>query len=238
MWQDFRAVLADSFARVSDAFVAVVPGALAMLVIVGVALVLAALVRLLLERALARMGFDRRAREWGLVSGQDLDPHHRPSHLVARGAFWLVLLAGAAVALDALGAASTSALGRELLGYLPRLVSGLLVFLVGLGAARFLERSALIGCVNLRLENGRFVAAGVKWLVLLFATAMAIERLGVGGGLAAASFAILLAGAALAAALAAGLGARSWISRALEKRDEGQASTPAPRDEERRIQHL
>jgi hypothetical protein len=241
MWNEVGRVLSEAFARLGAVLVADLPALVAMFLVLAGALMLAAAVRALLRRVLARIGFDRRAREWGMTSGRNLGPHHEPSWLVARGAFWFVVVAGIAVALDVLGAATTTALGQTILNFLPRLVIGILIFLVGIGAARFLERSVLIGAVNRQVQQARHLAMAVKWLVFVLAAAMALEHVGVGGGLATLAFGIVLGGVMLAAALAVGLGARDAVARALERRLPQDPAPPAEGNggrEEQRIQHL
>lgn len=240
MWNEVGRVLSEAFARLGRVLVADLPALVAMFLVLAGALVLAAAVRTLLRRILARIGFDRRAREWGMTTGRSLAPHHEPSGLVARGAFWFVAVAGIAVALDVLGASTTTALGLTILAFLPRLLVAILIFLVGIGAARFLERSVLIGAVNRQISQARHLAMAVKWLVFVLAAAMALEHVGVGGGLATMAFGIVLGGVMLAAALAVGLGSRDAVARALERRippdpppgGEGEARDQQP------IQHL
>ncbi len=217
MWHQVQWVFSQAFARIGAVLASDLPGIVAMLIVVLAAIVAAWIVRFALRFGLARVGFDRRAREWGITSGHGLDPHHEPSWLVARGAFWLVIATGVAVALAVLGASTTSALGLELLALLPRLVVGALVVVFGVGAARFLERGVLIGAVNQGLRQARLVAWGVKWIVLALAAAMALQHVGIGGMLPTLASSIVAGGVVLAAALAFGLGARDAISRSLEQ---------------------
>ena len=239
MWNEVGRVLSEAFARLGAVLISDLPALVAMLLVLAGTLILAVAVRALLRRGLARMGFDRRAREWGMTTGRSLARHHEPSWLVARGAFWFVVVAGLAVALDVLGSSTTSALGLTILTFLPRAVVAILIFLVGVGAARFLERSVLIGAVNRQIHQARHIALAVKWLVFVLAAAMALEHVGVGGGLATLAFGIVLGGVMLAAALAVGLGARDTVARALERRlpPEEPSSDDEPR-EEQKIQHL
>ena len=240
MWERVQAVLSEAFSRLGAVLVADLPGFVAMVIVIAGALAGAFLVRAVLRRVLARVGFDRRAREWGMTTGRSLEPHHEPSWLVARGAFWFVILGGLALALDVLGASTTTAVGLSLLAFLPRLVVGAIILLVGIGAARFLERSVLISAVNQQIQQARHLALGVKWLVLVLAAAMALEHVGVGGGLATIAFAILLGGLVLAGAIALGLGARDAVARALDRHLPPAGSAPDDEDQGERpkIQHL
>ena len=238
MWDRVEWLFAQAFGRIGAVLASDLPGIVAMLVVVIAAIVVGFVVRGLLRFGLARVGFDRRAREWGITSGHGLDPHHEPSWLVARGAFWLVVATGIAVALAVLGASTTSALGLQLLGLLPRLVVGALVLVGGVGAARFLERGVLIGAVNQGIRQARLVAWGVKWIVLALAAAMALQHVGVGGLLPTIAFSIVAGGAVLGAALAFGLGARDAVARSLDRPPSSDEDASAKRSTGERIHHL
>jgi hypothetical protein len=236
MWERVGTAFDEAFARLGAVLAADLPGIIAMLLVVLGATVAAFFVRAVLRFALARVGFDRRAREWGMTAGRAVEPHHEPSWLVARGAFWFVVATGVALALEVLGASATSLLGLSLLGILPRLVVGALVLLGGIGAGRFLERAVLIGAVNQGVRRASLVAWAVKWVVYVLAGAMALQHVGIGGALPTLAFTIVVGGLVLAGALAVGLGARAAVSRAL---DHAEADDAVHEDGgEERIHHL
>jgi hypothetical protein len=108
----------------------------------------------------------------------------------------------------------------RLFGYIPNVLAALLVLGVGLFAARFLARSALISAVNMKLQSARLISLGVKWLVLVLAGAMALQHLGIGGSLVTLSFGILFGGIVLALALAVGLGSKDMVSRSWERQSQ------------------
>jgi hypothetical protein len=238
MWKRVEVVFIEAFDRLRAVLAEDLPSIAAMVVVILTAIALAFVVRAFLRWSLARVGFDRRAREWGLTTGRNLEPHHEPSWLVARGTFWLVIATGVALALAVLGASATSAVGVALLGFLPRLVVGALVLLVGTGAARFLERGVLIGAVNQQIRQARLLAVAVKWIVLVLAAAMALQHLGVGGALPTIAFTIVVGGIVLAAALAVGLGARDVVGRTLDRTGQGPRPTPPPDEEREQVHHL
>lgn len=236
MWERVGDVLRQAFGRLGAVLAADLPGFVAMLVVILVAVIAAFAVRAALRFSLARVGFDRRAREWGLTTGRGIEPHRDPSSLVARGAFWIVIASGIALALSVLGASATSLVGFSFLSFVSRLVVGAIIVLAGTAVGRFLERSVLIGAVNQGIRQARVVAWGVKWVVLVLAAAMALQHVGIGGSLPTIAFTIVVGGIVLASSLAFGLGARNAISRALERQAEGDEEK-RERDQDR-IHHL
>jgi hypothetical protein len=236
MWNRVGEVFEEAFSRLGAVLAADLPGIVAMLVVVLAAILAAFLVRAALRFALARVGFDRRAREWGMTGARPAEPRHQPSSVMARGAFWLVIATGVALALAVLGASTTSLLGLSLLGFMPRLVVGMVLLLAGIGAARFLERAVLIGAVNQGIRQARLVAWGVKWVVLALAAAMALQHCGIGGSLPTIAFTIVIGGIVLAVALAVGLGARGAVARALDRKPDPEEEREGA--EEDRVHHL
>ena len=235
MWQAVQDVLGQAWQRIAATMGVILPALLAMLAILVVAALVAFAARWALPRLLARLGLDRRAHALGLTPGRAARNEPPPSVLVGRFVAWCVVLLGVALGLDILGASTTSALGFALIGFLPRLVVAAAVFIVGIGVARWLERTVLIGAVNLQIQSARLLALGVKWFVVIFATALALQHLGVGGPIVVIAFSVLLGGIVLAAALAVGLGSRETVGRAISRRFEG---SQRPRREDRPVQHL
>jgi ABC-type Na+ efflux pump permease subunit len=69
----------------------------------------------------------------------------------------------------------------------------------------------------MNLQYARLLSVGVKWMVTVLAVTIAIERLGIGGGIIRLAFGILFGGIVLALALAVGLGSKELVSRSLER---------------------
>ena len=108
----------------------------------------------------------------------------------------------------------------RLFAYLPNVLVAAVVLIVGVVMSRFLARSILISAVNLQIQSARLLSLGVKWLVIVLTSAMALEQLGIGGQIVQLSFAILFGGIVLTLALAVGLGSKKMVSRSWERQAE------------------
>jgi hypothetical protein len=95
--------------------------------------------------------------------------------------------------------------------------------LLGVLLARFLSRAVLISAVNMQIQSARPLSLAVKWLVLVFAAAMALDHLRVGADIVRLGFAILFGGIVLAVALAIGLGSKDIVSRSWQRQTQGKA---------------
>jgi len=236
MWEETRRTFLESLERVVRTIARLLPGLLALLLIVAVSAGLAILVRAAVRRLCDRLDLDRRLREWG-VAAPAAEGRAGPSLLIARFATWTVLAIGFMVGLSALDATATSTLSMRLLEYLPHALVGLVILAAGLAGSRAVERGVLIGAVNMGLHSARLLGLGARWLVVVFAAAMALEHLGVGGTVLTVSFGILFGGIVLALALAVGLGTKDLIAHSLGRRFPPQEKEEAEREEDE-LRHL
>lgn len=239
MWTDVELAFQDGLHRVALAAAGFLPGVLTMLLVLAFALALAYLIRFGLRRSLAGVDFDRRVHRWGLTSTGEWMPRNAPTEVAAHAGFWFVLLVGFLAGLRVLGTAITDALSARILDYIPNLLAAGLIFAVGMAAARFLERAALVNAVNMQLRSARLVSLGVKWLVVVFTVALALQELRVGGAILTVSFIVVFAGMVLAVALAVGFGARP-AARPAEGRadDDDLGAAPADTGEQQPVQHM
>ena len=217
MWNQAQQALNESMARMLSQFASLLPGVMALIVALLISAAAAWMIAVLLRRSLTGIHFDERLAGWGLPSVAEWSPSKSPTLLVTRSVSWVILLIGLLVGIAAFDANLTSQLVRSLFAYLPNVLAAVLVTVVGSIIARFLARSVLIGAVNMNLQFARLLSAGVKWLVIVLAVAMALEHLKIGAGIVQLAFGILFGGIVLALALAVGLGSKELVSRSLER---------------------
>src|SRR5512138_1660558 len=219
MWENTRSIFIQSLERAVSAVARVAPGLIALLVVFAGSIVVAFLVRAGLQRLCARIELDRWAARWGVSSPEP--GRLQPTAVVTRFGFWSVMAFGFLLGLAIFDAAARTALTSRVADYAPHVLAAAIIFVVGVAAARALERQLIISAVNFGLQQARLVAGAARWLVVTIATGMALEHLGVGGTLLAVVVGIVVGGIALALALAFGLGARVAVAKALERRGGG-----------------
>ena len=220
MWDQVNEALRQSASRLITGVASVLPGVVAMVVAVLIAAMLGWVIRLLLLRMLRGVRFDERVEHLGFGMLAELSPDHSPARLVASAVFWLILLFGLLVGLAAIEPVQTVAVLGTLLGYLPNVVVAILLLTIGALLARFVGRSVLIGAVNMRIQSAKLLSVGVKWMVMVLATAMALTHLQIGGTVLTLAFGILFGGIVLALALAVGLGSKDMVRRSWERQAE------------------
>lgn len=236
MWNQVGHTLNESTVNILSRLAALLPGMLALLIAVLVSIAVAVVVASVLRRFLRGMQFDKQLEVWGFTGVTEFSPAQSPTLLVTRAVAAIIVLLGFALGLSAFDATLTSELALRLFNYLPDVVTAIVVILVGSIVARYLARAVLIESVNMNLHYARFLSLGVKWLVMVFTIAMALNHLEIGSGIVSLAFGILFGGIvlalALAVGLAVGLGSRALVSRSLDH------STKPTVDTEEPIRHI
>ena len=234
MWEQIGQALNQSMVRVLSQLASLLPGILALILALLVSAVVAGVLAAVLRRSLMSVEFDRRLPRWGFPTLAEWSPSKSPTLLVTRAIALIVMLIGFLVGVSAFDVALTSQLVMRLFEYLPNVLAAVVVLVAGTIIARFLARSVLIGAVNMNLQYAPLLSAGVKWLVMVLAVAMALEHLAIGGGIIRMAFAILFGGIVLALALSVGLGSKELVSRSLER----EASRTAAHGSREPVSHL
>ncbi|HUI76350.1 MAG TPA: hypothetical protein VLY24_00505 [Bryobacteraceae bacterium] len=210
-------IFSQASARIAKGVADFLPGLLAFILVFAVSILMAFIARRMIRSFLRGIDFDQRVRHWGFTELAEWSPAHSPSLFMAGLTYWLIILIGILIGMSAFDASVTQELVLRLLNYLPHVLAAILIVTVGFFLARFFARSVLISAVNMQVQSARLLSLGVKWLVMLLAGAMALEHLGIGGGIVELSFGILFGGIVLALALAVGLGSKDMVSRSLER---------------------
>lgn len=224
MWAEFQRALREAATRTIENIASALPGLLVLVVLLGIALAVAIGVRALLLRTLERLDLDRRADRLGLPAADGPQAPRSVASFVASVGFWLILLLGLLAGLTAFDAPLPNRLAISLFEYIPNIVAAVLIVVLGSIAARFLARTVLIGAVNMRLGSPRVLSLLVKWLVLVVATAMALEHLAIGRTVLFMAFAFFFGGVMLALSIALGIGARDYVRQALDRQLQAPAA--------------
>jgi len=233
MWEHINEALGDGVRRVLQGVVDFLPGLVILLLALVCASVVAWVVSILTRALLRWVKFDKRMEALGFAGLADWSPSRSPTLLVAKIAWWLIIMFGLLVGLAGFAADLASKIVMETLGYLPNVLVGLSLLAIGNLLARFLARGALIGAVNLQIRSAQLISLVVKWLVLVITAAMVLDHMHIGGGIVKLAFAILFGGVVLVFALVVGLGWKDLVSRIGAK-----PMTEQPKDESSTLHRL
>lgn len=140
------------------------------------------------------------------------------SDVIAMLVYWLVMLIVLVTAINALGLEVASELLNQILLYIPNIIVAVVVVAVGLYAANFISALVRTAAANAEIVEAGLVAALSRWALIIFTLAIALDQLRIGQDIVSYGFLIVFGAAALAGALAVGLGAREVVAGYLSER--------------------
>jgi hypothetical protein len=167
--------------------------------------VVARMVERLADAFLAGMQFDRSAEKWGVSEAVErTGVHLRPARVIGKLLFWLVMLVVILLASSALGVQNVNDVFANLVGYVPAVFAAIIVVVFGILLGEFVR--ALILASAGTVEGVPTLAKLSKVIVITISAFMALQQLGVAAEIVTTAFTLILGAAALAFALAFGIG--------------------------------
>jgi hypothetical protein len=223
----------DSFDRVWSGLtqiVRVLPGVLLGVVILMAGFIVARIIERAADSALDRVQFDREAARWGMAEAAQR-AGGRPTRVVGKLLFWFVMLIVILLASSALGIENINDIFGNLVGYIPSVFAAIIVIVLGMILGEFVR--ALILASAGGVSGVPTLSNVAKAIVVLISVFMALQQVGVAADIVTTAFTLILGAAALAVALAFGLGntglageiTRGWYERGREKIRWGRRST-------------
>ncbi len=196
-----------------------VPNVLMAIIIFIIGLILASLIEKLIEGIFKSFKVDIALKSTGIE-----DVIERSGHKLNSGRFvgalvkWFIVVVFLIVSFDVLGLTQVNFfLNSVVLSYLPNVIVAVLVLMVSVVIADAVQKVITASAKAAHVKSASFLGNTAKWAIWIFAIFTALTHLGI----APALFGILLqgivAGLALAAGLAFGLGGKEVAGRLLEK---------------------
>ena len=208
LWQ----ILQDMLAQ----FASVVPNLIGALAIFIVGLIISRLVAKLLRNLLMRIGVDRlaeRINEIELVEKSKIKLV--PSVLLSKVLYYFLLFIFIVAATDVLNLAFISLLMRDILNYVPVVISALIMLVIGLFISDFLKNIVRTACESLAIPAASLIANIVFYFVFLNVVMIALSQAKIDTGFIQDNLSIILGGIVLAFAIGYGFASRDIVSNFL-----------------------
>jgi hypothetical protein len=196
-----------------------IPRILAAALWLGIAFIAGRFLKTIIEAVLPPTGFDDAIRSTGV-----LPPNAVPSRIVANIAMIAVILAASIEAARQLGGDEIAIFLAQVTALGGKVIFGTLIIVVGMFLARIV--SNLVGSGT---GEGGFAQTIVRYAIIALFTAIGLTFMGLADQIVVLAFGLILGSAAVATALAFGLGGRDAAADVLERwSGGGLASRPAP----------
>ena len=198
---------------------AAIPHILTAALWLGVAFVAARFLKTLIEAILPPTGFDQAIRSTGMLPATT-----RPSRIVANIAFLAIMLPAGIEAAQQLGGGTVAVFLAQITELGGKVIFGTLIIVAGVFLARIIA-----GLVGSSTGDGGYVQSIVRYAIIALFTAIGLTFMGLADAIVYMAFGLILGSAAIATALAFGLGGREAAARFLDRQMDRAAPPPPPK---------
>ena len=197
---------------------AAIPRVLAAALWIGIAFVAARFLKTIIEAILPPTGFDDAIRSTGV-----LPERASPSRIVANIAMIAIILAAAIEAAKQLGGGTIAIFLAQVTELGGKVIFGSLIIVVGIFLARIIAN--LVGSGT---GEGGFAQTIIRYAIIALFTAIGLTFMGLADQIVMLAFGLILGAAAVATALAFGLGGRDAAAHILERWADWAPKAPPP----------
>jgi hypothetical protein len=202
-----------------DQMLAAIPRILTAALWLGVAYIAARFIKTVIEGILPPTGFDKAVHSTGVLPASS-----SPSRIVASIAFIAVMLGAAIEAAKQLGGGTVAIFLAQVTELGGKVIFGTLIIVTGIFLARIIS-----GLVGSSTAEDSYAKTLVRYAIIALFTAIGLTFMGLADQIVILAFGLILGSAAVAVALAFGLGGRDAAARLLERHVGGGSVPPAPR---------
>ncbi len=203
-----------------------IPYILAAIVVIGVGVFIANLVANLLESLLKSVGADTLIEK---VTG-DATKNLSLSKGISLVVKYVLVIIFVVEGIDILGLPVLSNVGAAIIGYMPEVLSVVIILAIAVFAASTAESALAKRC-----PTAKVAAVAVKAAIYVLAAFLCLSQLGVASAIVESTFILIVAAVAVAFALSFGIGGRKFAEDSLaklEKRLDGAQQEPAEAEAE------
>jgi len=183
----------------------ILPAVIGALVILLTGYLLARQLERWIDQTLKRTEFKRMADAGGLTEAAER-AHLDPVNAVGKLVFWLMMLLVILLASTALGLENINQVFGLMLSFIPTLIAGIVIVVLGIVVGEFLRGLILASAGN--VSGVPTLAKVAKTVVVVIAVFMALQQMGVAEEIVTSAFTLILGAVALAVGLSFGLGNR------------------------------
>ena len=212
MEMDWNAILLDPIRAFFGQLGGFLPNLLAVLAILVGGWIVARIVQTVLVRLLGAVKADSLAERIQVAEMLARGGIERTfSQLVGTMAYWIVMLVVLVAALNALQLTATAELLQRLVGFLPTIVTAIVVLILGILAAGFLAATIRTVASNAGIAQAPVLGQFAQAIVIVFSVVVALQQLQI--QFVGDAFLIILGAISFALALAFGLGCKDLAGR-------------------------
>lgn len=195
-----------------------IPQLLTAMVLLVLGWILAKFARATVLRLLRAVNFDKLTEKSGLEAFlRQGEMEISLTGIISNLAYWLIILVMIVTVANSLGLSMVADLFNRVVLYIPNVIVAILVLVFGTILARFINRIIFAWLNNIGFEGALTVSTFSEYAIIVFVFFAAMEQLQIANELITAAFIIAFGAIGLAFAIAFGLGAKDYATRAIER---------------------
>ena len=201
-----------------NTFTSSLPTLINALVILVIGWIIAKMVKWAVQKILKAVNFDSITDKVG-INGylQQGGIKKGSTGLVSTLVYWMIMLTVLTAFFNTLGLDVVSNLFNDIIMYIPRILVGCLLFVVGMYMAEFVSGLVVGALKSGGVANAETFGKFANFAVMFFVVSIVLSQLGIGGGIIETLVGIVLGALGLALSLAFGLGGKDWAAGVIDR---------------------
>ena len=209
---DLFTILTDLLSQ----FARAIPSIMGAIFVLLVGWMIAKAIAKLMLRILKGLGIDQlaeRLNEIEMISKANFEI--KPSAFISKLFYYILLLIFTVAATDILGVEAVSDLMSQLIQYVPRLLSALILLVIGILLADFIKGIVHTTCKSLGIPSGNIISSFVFWFIFLTVLVSAMSQAAIDTDFIKSNLTVLIGGIVLAFALGYGFASKDMMANFL-----------------------
>lgn len=208
--------IAENLRHLLFGFLDVIPKLVGALVLLLVGYIISKMIRKVIYKLFEKFGIDKFAEP---INQSDFIAKSNfkviPSAIVSTIIYYFIYLIFIVAATDVLGMESLSQLIKDIINWVPNLITGLVLLFVGFLFADFIKNTVTKTCQSFGIPSANFIATAVFYFVLINVVISALAQAKVNTDFIATNISIIIAGVALAFAIGYGFASKDMVANFL-----------------------
>ena len=197
-------------------FAGAIPNIVGAIVVAIIGYIIAKIVGKSVAKLLSKIGVDRlgdKLNETDIFSNANVQL--KPSKVLGTIVYVILILVFMMMATDILQMEAVSNVVRDVINYIPNLISALILLILGILLADFIKGIVQTACDSLGIPSGKIIATFIFYLVFLTMTISALSQAKIDTSLITSNMTVILGGVVGAFALGYGFAARDTMANFL-----------------------
>ena len=206
----------DILTKLYDDFAESVPRFLGAVIIFIVGWLIAKIVAFTIKKILKTIGVDRIAEKLNEIEFiEKANFKVVPSTVLSKIAYYLMLLVFTIVAAEYLAIDAVSDLVKDILTYIPNLIAALVLLVIGLLLAQFIQNILTGTLKSLGVPSAKLIGSVIFYFIFLMSIITALTQIGIDTDFISTNLSIIIAGGVFAFSLGYGLASKGMMANFL-----------------------